>query len=249
MKQVLLVLSLLSLFSCSVKKNQTDWHKDGLKKEVKIIQDRIFLAELDNQNNIIKGKEVGGLFIGNQKKHYNKKGLLEEKIIFREDNKTIDTHQRFKYNRRGICIKKIEFYSNGDIKSKETFKYKRKSNYIEGQWINSDKNNYANPTNKIYFEFDKLGNLVKTNNVHKLYDLNNNLITSTLYYEGTNHKLINDYKYDEYGIITKVVQTTSLREIVREFTYKLDNVGNWIEKIEFQEGKPKFVIERLIKYY
>jgi len=244
MKKILLLFASLLFISCSI--NITDWHKDGLNKKVRVIQDRTFLAELNEEGKIIKGKEIGGLFVGNQKKYYNKKGLVTEKIIYQDNNIGIDTHKKFEYDKKGICIKRIKLDSNGDIWSEHIFKYKKKPNRIEGTWIDVKDKIVLQKDTLLY---DKRGNLIKNGVLSYRYDENNNLIESILVYHGTDHKSITSYSYDSRNIPTKMVQNTSNREMTREFAYKLDRNNNWIEKIEYQEGVPKFITERSIQYY
>ena len=74
----------------------------------------------------------------------------------------------------------------------------------------------------------------------KFYDEEENTLTQTAHFE-----------YDEQGLLQRTIYKNSKGEIdyTSTFAYKLDEKGNWIEKVEFKDGKPYLLTAREMEYY
>lgn len=56
------------------------------------------------------------------------------------------------------------------------------------------------------------------------------------------------FEYNDKGLLFKVKAQEGEKIIETEYKYKYDDVGNWIERIEYQTSIPKYIIERTFEY-
>ena len=160
------------------------------------------------------------------------------------------------YNKKGNTIEGNEYYSDGSLNDKTTYKYDEKGNKIE-------KNNYyysGRLDSKTTYKYDEKGNNIEEN----IY-----------YYDGYGYKTT--YKYDEKGNKIEKNIDGSVDRLGYKYTYKYDEKGNtieqniyyhgsrpaenysykyeydknnnWTQEIEYFNTIPVYITERIIEYY
>lgn len=193
---------------------------------------KVFEA-IEKKGNYIKGKQHNIPFSGHNLTYFNRKGYKSEY------NNFDDSHKKFTFTHRGLVKKEIEYYSNGDVQNKSFFKYKRRRDSIE-----VIRNDSIGGKRTYYIKYDKTKNLIKDGTGLHQYDDNGNKLKQI-----NKHFTIN-WKYDENGNMIKKNYKGSYTTVKSDFLYtKFDEMGNWIEQIEFRDGKAKFISERTIEYY
>jgi hypothetical protein len=83
-------------------------------------------------------------------------------------------------------------------------------------------------TERIYYYYNSLGNLIK--------ELRKN----------ANDKIKEIIKYDDYG---NIIEDFLGNNYTKKYKYYFDKQKNWWKRIEYFNGKPKYVVEREIEYY
>lgn len=153
---------------------------------------------------------------------YNDKGYLIDRSLYKNDGKL---HSKFvyKYNKKDNQINK-SLYFDGELDSTEDYKYDDKGNLIESNVVSYGK--FINWETS-FFEFDNQGNLIEE--------------SSNINSKEGSLDLITTYNYNKYGDKITKDDTT--------YEYVYDSQKNWIKRIEFYNGVPKFIVERKIEYY
>ncbi len=167
----------------------------------------------------------------------------------------------FNYDSHGnLLSKKIyqaDFFQDTlALKSKENNTYDSTGNLIYKEETEIKANNlYSTFSTYAYNEIGKLHTIKVTYSNRStesitIYTYENGYLVSEISKQTFEKKRqIKSYKkenhYDRYGNITKYVDLT----ISRNYTYKYDSKGNWIEKITFQEGFPLSKTVRIITYF
>ena len=129
---------------------------------------------------------------------------------------------------------------------------------IEEVWIKKDKSFGS----KYTYEYDKMGKVAKMcqytasetqvdNCTSYKYDKNGRISEIEIYNSNNSLSRRSVITYDEKGNEKEIKyydgKGTFLEE--RSYTYKFDNNGNWIERIESINQFPKSFLEREITYY
>jgi hypothetical protein len=85
------------------------------------------------------------------------------------------------------------------------------------------------------------------------YDEKGNIVEESLCRQDGKTDLTEAHTYNEYGHHTQMVVTLYITEpaprMVFTYEYVYDKNGNWIQKVEYLNGVPKYIIERKIIYY
>ncbi len=196
-----------------------------------------------------KTLEIRETFLKNEKPR--------EKVV-KNANGKIRYKEVFAYDEQGNLLKK-ETYKKGK-KLDHTMVY----SYDDGKKILEAKLDPKNDTvYKTLFQYDNVGNL----------------INSLQYDSRGNKYIEYQYEYDEHGNLTKEIQINHVHGTKREnvfayddkgnpvnklrifhletrkdtlitdYTYRYDDQGNWIQKVEDVNKVPDKVIERQIEYY
>jgi hypothetical protein len=166
---------------------------------------------------------------------YDSKGRLA-KVISVYPNEQDSFVTSFKYDKRNNAIKEVHDNILDTNDFYITRKYDKFNRIIEENRFDL-KNDV--PKTKTIFQFDSIGNEVyselisldKSNwgwKTWKIYDKNGNLVKDS--------SLYNDYGKLWYPGVDL-------------FKYEFDKNENWIQKIVINDGKPKEVVRRKIKYW
>jgi hypothetical protein len=163
---------------------------------------------------------------------YDVTGNLAESLTYDLVNKSVIPSPAYKYDSKGNCLE-ISFYdSKGSLSEKRiNFKYDKRGNEIE------------------YETYDPSGFLFRKTLLK--YDQKDQLVEESTYESSNTLPFKSTYKYDENGNETECSNYKpdgSLSEIITYKYIKFDKMGNWINRIEFQDNKPAFVEDREIEY-
>jgi len=180
---------------------------------------------------------------------YNQKGQKIEQNVYDSINK-FDYKVVFKYNEKGYLFDRSLYDEKGKLNKKFVFENNENDNEIKESLYSSKGNldsyykyKYDNKGNLIETSFIDYGRLVISENTIYIYDVKGNLIlknSSITIKEGT-VDIETNYTYNTLGDIESIDSTT--------YEYIYDSNNNWIKRIEYNSGFPKFVLERKIEYY
>lgn len=202
---------------------------------------------------------------------YNKVGNLSQKVIYKYNDKG-KRLSRDLYNAYGkLQMKFLYVYDNkgakkaynsysptGELNDSYLYKNDDKGRMIEEVWIKKDKSFGS----KYTYEYDKMGKVAKMcqytasekqvdNCTSYKYDKNGRISEIEIYNSNNSLSRRSVITYDEKGNEKEIKyydgKGTFLEE--RSYTYKFDNNGNWIERIESINQFPKSLLEREITYY
>lgn len=193
---------------------------------------------------------------------YDKKNKLIEKRYYSDDFKKFSL-EKFKYDSNGLLIESNNFtYINLDsLSSKTKYKYDDEGNNVElnqynsnGDLTNKAKNKYENKNLIEMKSYDDDGS--ESSHFKYVYDKNNNQIKVNLIDEsGKTYEKIESKFNDKNQIIAEkdiqeaIINVCESKTTIKEYKYtKYDSNKNWIEKIEFKNSKPLYIIERKIEY-
>lgn len=238
---LLMVIVVLSIFSCENGNKINDLTKANLRGNVKYIKEKTYyvsekygqlikgeieeyeLILFDKKGNIIEEKKYSNYYQDNyiKKYKYDKKGNKIEHNWYNLDGE-IDRKGVFEYDSKGNNIEESWYDINDNLCTKKVFKYDSKGNNIEYYRYFSDGNLHS----KEICQFDSMSNKIKETLYHKndttelsyknKYDLNGKLLETNVYSsEGSLEKSI---KYDLKGNIINSNETN-----------KYDTNGNIIE--------------------
>ncbi|PKH68903.1 hypothetical protein CXF59_01095 [Flavobacterium sp. ALD4] len=221
-----------------------------------------FLKKFNNNGNNIETiiySSDGSLY----EKYINKfdeKGNEIEKNIY-DSNNILKWKYLIKFDDKGNMTEKNYYNSDGNLNSKETNKYDDKGNKIEENYYGIEqisgsesfstrwtfKHNDQNKSTEWYYHIP--GNEPLLNYIYK-YDDNGNQIE----WSGYNLGIPNFKTYANYDINGNLLELksyeTNERLISHEYhKYQFDKNENWIQRIDYVDEVPKFIIQREIEYY
>lgn len=181
-------------------------------------------------------------FSGNieEKTRYDSEKNIIEKVFYEYNINGDKEKEIFNYNERkwkeivfnhlGNEIEITRYDTLGAISSKRKYKYDDKGNRIESTWFLSDGN---------------LSSLKKS-----VYDDNNKLISSIDYNSDGEKNSEYNYAYDEQGnpIEIKWIYHFLNTSETTTYEYDYDDFNNWINRIEYKDNIPQFIVRRIIGY-
>ena len=229
MKKAVSILLILLLSSYTTQINQkNDLTKENLKGNVKSVRGFSFFA-VEESGEFSKG-ERGEI---NYFNYYYKK-----------------------YDDKGYIIELNKFWSDGSLKDKTTYEYDNKGNKIVSNMYNANIGHVV--VFKSTHEYGDNGNEIKLNrykeggglykNSYKYNNKGNIIEDNSFKADGSlSFKII--YKYDDKGNLTEEYPENGNEEEKTTFKYDYDKSNNWIERIEFKNDRPIFILEREIEYY
>lgn len=233
---------------------KSDLQQKNLKGKVKSLKEFNYNATL--KNNKIKKKEIN--FYGeNIYSLYNLQGNLTQKYIFFDKDK-IKEKYTYVYD-KNYNKSEEKFYSYDDnVKANGSYKYNSDGNLLE-YYFRYENSDFLDT--KTIYQYDKNHNLVELN----LYHFDNHLFSNYTYKYDNKHNLIEEnktmgqdhhiktiYQYNKDNELISSEVSDNYNIFNRKETYqytKYDQKGNWIERIEYLNGKPYTITEREIEYY
>lgn len=177
-------------------------------------------------------------------------------------NDRLDSKIIYEYNEKGDTILKDHRSGDGSLTERYRYSYSRENGnlmYVK-KYNEGGKEKY-----KHTYTYDDRGNEVKWyNNLLLKYTCRREIKYDTKgrkirVWEDNSHDPEDtfDYSYDDNGFISKIrrirrPQRNSRErktEITISYTYILDSRKNWTQRTEFENGFPKFIVERILEYY
>ena len=183
---------------------------------------------------------------------YDKNGKLEETQLYNGD-KILEQRTRYQYNKTGTRIASYIYGANDSLQEKHSYKFNANGKQVEwnvhnakgildpqtiyryneeNQMIESASYNYAGILYfKTVYTYDKKGAIVSSHS----YSLDGTLHSQAAFvYDTSGHRIAETF--EEKGRKTKN-------------TYSYDEEGNWIKKMEYENGVPRFILERDLSYH
>ncbi|MDO4880374.1 MAG: hypothetical protein Q3983_03770 [Capnocytophaga sp.] len=247
------LLSFLSflLFSCKNSNEKTDLEKQNLHGDISSIR-MIPYKPIENNGKIQKGEVAqereNSLVIynpdGNQKEKifYQKNNDLARKYTYTYNDKKqrtrVDYHKvegnlnlyyQYKYDDKGNRTEINEYTDKGLLYTQEKRKFDDNNNLKE-QSVYNDKGLLLK---RVIFSYNKDNNCIS----EQRFDENNTLVAKYNYNYDKNDNIIEEKFYNLSGLVH-----------TRTYVYTFDDEKNWISRIEYQNNKPNYIIERKITY-
>ena len=197
----------------------------------------------------------------NNNKYDNNGNIIEiTTISTQRANESQISKINYKYDERSNKIEMIISRLKGGTNNKNVYKYNENDKVIEeslisliGRVISKDVYEYDKNGNRILWDhFYSDGRLVSK--IKEKYDDNNNRLNYEMYDYTDGKLLLEEKSAFVYDINKNVIEETFYKpngdiQGRMSYTYKYDIQQNWIERIEFANGKPSKIYERKIEYF
>ena len=180
-----------------------------------------------------QSESSGKVFFKNTYKYNDRGKVIEETMtqIFK-DNVSFDNKFILKYDEKGNLIEKSYYSSRYKDESKSIYTYDSKGKLIS----KADYNEKNILWNKETYKVDTKGNIIERN--YYKPDCVAIAHTFILKYDSNNNVIQKEY-YQPAGKLSKTYS----------YKYEYDKTGNWVKRIDFENGKATFILERQLEYY
>ncbi|MFN8394961.1 MAG: hypothetical protein U0176_09965 [Bacteroidia bacterium] len=161
----------------------------------------------------------------------------------------------YEYDDIGNKVQEFHYNDDGTVAWSRKYKHDKSGNVIEDSWYNRGnlKWNYRH-------KFDEVGNRIesiKYNHDESIlekeiskFDSDGHKIEESFYKADGSIKWKNKLKYDSYGNKTELlIESENGSQTIRQFEYSIDDHGNWVRSVVFENDIPKFILEREIEYF
>ena len=263
MKAVNIVLISFVLYHCSPENIKTSLEKDNLRGKVKYVKEYSIVQDQTSEN------RPAGIVL---EKFYNFKGYIIESAEYADSN-ALTEKVVYNYDETNRIISQSAFSKDRKMKWRLEYVYNEtdssvlvnlfddkgsqlsSTNYrfINDEILNPVKENDLQFGEKLY---DKAGNVAEIKNSWDLtrikYQYVSGLLTESLNYDEKNRLTSKEtYRYDSQRNLTekRTFDKSGKSTGFQKYHYVFDKQGNWINKIEFTDGKKTDIVERVIEYY
>lgn len=226
---------------------ETDLEKLSLNGKVKCTKTTLY-SGIEKGNKLRKGKEISYV-----EHFFSSEGNSLQKFIYVD--KKPNVKQEFIYNDKGILIEKKYYFLEILIESIE-YKYDQKGNEIEAIAFDTQRRKKSifttqyNEQNKKISQQRYDGNMKFLQKTDYFYDAQFHLVKEILYNEKGKIEAETRLRRDKNGnIFEYLLDWKDVKKGQDKFIYKLDKNGNWIEKLEYKNGKIYTIAEREIEYF
>ena len=195
---------------------------------------------------------------------YDSKGHKIEGVLY-NSNGNIVSKSIYKNDINGNVIEYINYNPNKSINNRVTYEYDDRGNKIKDEMYLRENHKYGLFT----YKYDSRGYLIEyglyLRDANKLEDSNLYLESLAIYKndvdgnrvetkssqppEKLRDELYFQYNRNEDVIDTKIYNPKGNLISRISYKYKYDEQNNWIEKAQFNNGSPMFILERKIQYY
>lgn len=194
--------------------------------------ERIHQITRDDKDRIIENKIIqSDTVIAIYTRSYDKSGNIIEENEYRKENVPVKIISRTFDQRNLKQTEQITEFNKWDTLSyKKDFTYDSNHNLVEEKEYDSD--TVSMKTTNTYFEG---GQLKETRSIPM----------------GSYYSVIITQKFNKKGDLTEHSREPKdgTDKDIWTYKYTYDSNGNWIEKIEFKNGKPLRMVKRSIQYY
>lgn len=166
--------------------------------------------------------------LGTEKFDYDENGYLIK--VYKKDDTEPELTRKI-YKNVGLIQVEERTYEPGCSSKRQHFTLDYRKNIIEKhqKWLNFKSGDLMT------YKYDEANNLIEEQQI-----------------KGKDKILEKkSYKYDDTGNLLeeKLINSDYKLGLVTSYEYEFDKNNNWIQKILFQDGKPKLIIVRTIEYY
>ena len=249
--RLLYICCLWGVFSLSYGQHKTDWSRERLQKAIKTLRIKGYHV-IENGSMAQKGALIAEM---NLEKTFDSQGNIILEIYF--DDKNAETlRYEYVYNAQGV--KKYKLHLNpkkekvgltlfncdaqGNVTKEETYDQNGDLEY-SALFVYNDKG-LAKESNFLREDFSM--------KIHSSYDSKGRLLEQEQHIVDKGENIFNKgkYRYNGHGDYDRILSLLNKNFAQKNtFHYKYDKNGNWIERFEYQDGKPKTIIERHIEYF
>jgi YD repeat-containing protein len=247
-KYSLFLILFIFLLSCNRKNATNDLDAMNLKGNIKAIETFMFEAD-ERFGEVEKGKPVMLGFGYYELIEFNNNGNKSSETEFWLDKK-ISVQWKILYDKQGKKIENNQYNSDGSLFIRIKYIYDKNGNIVQERRF--DDTGIEMSSN--VYKYDELGSLIESNELDYSYkykyDADGNIIQMKVENHNINLDEIYKYKYDKNQNVTEEICFNNGGKIISTINYRyiFDKEKNWIKKIEYQNGKAKYVVERKIKY-
>lgn len=161
---------------------------------------------------------------------YDKKGNKVEEKAYKPDGKLWYNKYSVFDNNGKIIAEKL--FKGDSLVNKWVYKYDTKGNKIDEERYLSDEQHLSI---RVTYQYDEKGNKIE----ETMYNREGGLIV----------KWISKYNIHGMQIEEKYLNAAGVIEATESYQYVFDKPGNWIQQIVYEDGQPKYIVERVIEYY
>jgi len=192
---------------------------------------------------------------GKREVNYDEVGRAVVEISY-DASGEIDFRRTFTLDVKGNRIEERNYDSLGNLQFRSTSTFDSKGNEVESIWYNPD-----GTTDCLWVsEFDKNGNRVKMTR----YDQDGGVEVIFAFTYGERGRIVEESELKPDGallrkktfdcdenchVIEEVIVEKDGTVAKWKYDYELDDNNNWVKRIEYHNGIPKFVVVRTIEYY
>lgn len=261
MKKILTAITLLiaSVGICLAHVMIPDWKTMKLNGEVKTLTTTNFHAETAGDS-ITRGDRIKArqtyTYCASERITFSEKGYIQG-ITGSDINSRTSEYVEFKHNKHRLMDETVHYRGDKTLKEIRAYRYDDYGGLVQIRLYGKDK--YM--INKTLYKLDREGNVLEMkqsdNNKKSLssrkfaYDVNNNCISTMIFNPSKKLVMTLVSAFDKNN---NLIKNTTL-DINRKpstsstYTYKFDDLGNWIERTETKNGKPYIITVRDFTFY
>jgi len=246
----LLLPIVIFFYSCSSKKvEKSELTEMNINAQVKFIKEFSFqMTErfgYYSKNNITYCSDT----------YFDIHGNKTKKVIYKTSGDVKST-VLYKYDNKGNKIEIIYYNLDGKVIGRTTYKYNDVNQRTEMNIFNSG----GMIKNKTKYYYDKMGYILEK----ERYNPQESLLDRRIYVRNKkglcvvekiikSNNVVSKYQYDYDSNNNKIQSQYFLNDTLfvfnNKFVYEYDDKKNWIQRIQYKNGIPKYIRMREIEYY
>ena len=239
------------ILSFAYSQYKTDWSRERLRKGIKTLRVKGYSVR-ENGSIAQKGAIIADM---NVEKTFNSQGNLILEIYF--DDKNAETlRYEYVYNAQGVKKYKLHLNPQREKVGLTLFNCKGEGSITKEE--THDENGESEQSS--FFIHNDQGLPLESNflrddfsaKINSTYDSKGRLLEQEQYIVDKGENILNKakYRYNGHGDYDRILSLLNKNFVQKNtFQYKYDKNGNWIGRFEYQDGKPKTIVERQIEYF
>lgn len=245
---ILLFLGIVSIF---YGQHKTDWSRERLHKGIKTLRIKGYHVK-ENGTMAEKGALIAEM---NVEKTFDSQGNLILEIYF--DDKNAETlRYEYVYNAQGVKKYKLHLNPKREKVGLTLFNCNGEGSITKEETYNQN----GELEYSAFFVYNEQGFPLESNflredfsaKINSTYDHKGRLLEQDQHIVNKGENILNKakYRYNRHGDYDRILSLLNRNFAQKNtFHYKYDKNGNWIGRFEYQDGKPKTIIERQIEYF